>query len=76
MVFSIPIEIGFDVLNEFLKQNISYSKHEPKDESDELVIEINVQDEFVDRATGVVNKIAERFNVGRGGSSSGSASSK
>jgi hypothetical protein len=63
MLFSIPVEIGFEVLNEFLKQNIFYKKHAAEDEPEDFVIEVDVQEEFVDRATEIVNKIAEKHNI-------------
>ncbi|MEE9591160.1 MAG: hypothetical protein V3W26_01475 [Thermodesulfobacteriota bacterium] len=63
MLFSIPVEIGFEVLNEFLKQNIFYKKHAAGDEPEDFVIEVDVQEEFVDRATEIVNKIAEKHNI-------------
>lgn len=63
MVFSIPFEIGFEVLNELLKQKIPYRKHATEDEPEEFVIEIDVQEEFVDTATEIVNKVAEKYNI-------------
>ncbi len=63
MLFSIPVEIGFEVLNEFLKQNIFYKKYAAGDEPEDFVIEVDVQEEFVDRATEIVNNIAEKHNI-------------
>lgn len=57
MKFSIPIDIGFEVLNKFIKEGILYKKSESEDESAIFNIDIDVDDEFSARAGEIINSI-------------------
>ena len=58
MKFSIPVEIGFQVLNTFIKENIPYSKYDTGEEpSDVFSIGIDVEDGFADRAKEIINSV-------------------
>lgn len=58
MRFSIPVEIGFQVLNKFIKEDIPYRKFEAEDDDSEVFsIDIAVDDDYVDQATDIVNQI-------------------
>lgn len=58
MRFSIPVEIGFEVLNRFIKEDILYSKSETEHEDSEVFsIDIIVEDDYADQATAIVNEI-------------------
>ncbi len=63
MFFSIPIEIGFEVLNEFMKRNIPYSKHTSDEEPDDFVIDVDIHDDYVKEAEEIVNRVVERYNL-------------
>ncbi|MCP3677780.1 MAG: hypothetical protein GY721_09385 [Deltaproteobacteria bacterium] len=65
MVFSIPIEISFEVIDQFLKKEIPYKKHEGEEEPEEMVLELDIDDDYVDEATGIVDSVAKRFNIER-----------
>ncbi|MFQ5586937.1 MAG: hypothetical protein ACE5GF_08980 [Thermodesulfobacteriota bacterium] len=65
MIFSIPMEISFEVLNQFLKHNILYKKHAGEEEPEEMVIELDVDDAYVDEATEIVDTVAKKFNIER-----------
>ncbi|MFQ5329879.1 MAG: hypothetical protein ACE5D4_07815 [Thermodesulfobacteriota bacterium] len=65
MIFSIPMEISFEVINQFLKKEIPYTKHEGDEESEEMVLELNVDDDYVDEATEIVDSVAKKFNIER-----------
>ena len=57
MKFSIPVEIGFQVLDRFMKEGIIYSKALSENEEEIYNIELEVDDECVDQATDIVNEI-------------------
>lgn len=62
MKFSIPVDIGFQVLNELIKKDIPYSKSEsfedePENEEAVFAISIEVDDNYADEASAIVNKI-------------------
>jgi len=65
MIFTIPIEISFEVLNQFIKQSIPYTKHAGEEEPEEMVLELNIDDDYVDVATDIVDTVAKRFNLER-----------
>lgn len=64
MLFSIPIELGFEVLNEFMKFDIYYSRSKADAEPEGNVIEVDVDDDCVDRAEEIVDRVAAKFNKG------------
>ena len=57
MKFSIPIDIGYEVLNSFMKGDIPYKKSETEDENAIFNIDIEVDDEFADKAGEIINNI-------------------
>lgn len=62
MKFSIPVDIGFQVLNELIKKNIPYSKSgsfedEPENEEAVFAIAIEVDDDYVNEATAIINQV-------------------
>lgn len=59
MKFSIPVEIGFQVLNTFIKENIPYCKYDPGEENEAEVfcIGIDVDDDFSDRAKEIIKGV-------------------
>ena len=57
MKFSIPVDIGFEVLNRFMKEGILYKKSETEDENAIFNIDIEVEDEFSTRAGEIINSI-------------------
>jgi hypothetical protein len=65
MIFSIPIEISFEVINQFLKREIPYKKYAGEEEPEEMVLELDVDDDYVDEATGIVDTVAKKFNIER-----------
>ena len=76
MKFSIPVEIGFQVLDRFIKEGVIYSKALTENEEEISNIELEVDDECVDQATDIVNEItggqrtrSQRFQSQPGASS-------
>ncbi len=74
MKFSIPVEIGFQVLDRFMKEGVIYSKALTENENEIYNIELEVDDECVDQATDIVNSItggqrtrSQRYQMQPGG---------
>ncbi len=57
MRFSIPVEIGFQVLNIFMKENIPYSKCDSEEEDEVFSFGIIVDEEFAARAKEIIKGV-------------------
>ena len=57
MNFSIPIDIAFQVLNEFMKKDVPYKKCMSENEDEVFNIVIAVDDDFSDKASEIINNI-------------------